>query len=186
MIAAVAALRTELTFVRGMHRVRTGIGPRARERLARALERFDPEGAVILGFCGATHARLTPGSLILASSIRHGAEEIEVPGELVAAAGKRLPAAEIGPIYTTEGIADPPEKVRLSLFALGVDMESFHLAQELRTRRVPFLILRCVLDTLWEDLSRKSPRFIGRAISCARRLGRAAEVLAPVVAGGEG
>ncbi len=186
MTIAVAALRTELLFVRGCLRVRTGIGPRARQRLARALERLDPEGAVILGFCGATQACLAPGTLILASSIRHGTEEIEVPGGLVAAAETRLPAAEIGPIYTTEGIADPPEKARLSLFALGVDMESFHLARELRTRHVPFLILRCVLDTLWEDVSRKSPRLVGRAISCARRLGRAAEVLAPVVAGGEG
>ncbi|HDC92261.1 MAG TPA: hypothetical protein ENF15_00655 [Candidatus Acetothermia bacterium] len=186
MTVAVAALRTELLFVRGMPRIVVGMGPRSRERLAEALGRLRARGAVVLGFCGATHARLAPGSLILASSIRHGAEEIEVSGGLIAAAGKRLPAAEIGPVYTADRIADPPEKARLSLFAMGVDMESFHLAQELRARRVPFLILRCVLDTLWEDVSHRSLRFVGRAISCARRLGRAAEVLAPMLAGGEG
>lgn len=184
MILAIGALWTELAFVRGMRRVRTGIGPRSRERLARALERLAPEGAVILGFCGATHARLAPGSLILASSVRYGTEEIAVPGELVAAAGRRLPAAEIGPIHTVEGVAGPREKARLSVSALGVDMESFHLAQELRRRRIPFLVLRCVLDALWEDVSRRSLRLIGRAIPCARRLGGAAAVLARV-AGGE-
>ncbi len=42
MIVAVAALRTELAFVWGMPRVRTGIGHRARERLTQALKHSTP------------------------------------------------------------------------------------------------------------------------------------------------
>ncbi len=184
MIVAVAALRTELAFVRGMPRVRTGIGHRARERLTQALERLDPEGVVVLGFCGATHARLVPGRLVLADVVLGNGEEIELLAELVERARERLPDAEVGPIATVEGIADPAEKARRSVDAVAVDMESYHIARELRSREIPFVVVRCVLDVLWEDISRGNRvRMAGRALSCARRLGRAAAALAPAVGG---
>ena len=186
MIAAVAALRTELLFVRGCHKVRTGTGPGASERLARALEALRPQGAVVLGFCGAAHARLVPGTLILATSIRHGGEVLEVPPELVVRAEERLPDADPGALVTVDDVADPATKARISLDAFGVDMESFHLARELRARGIPFLVVRCVLDALWEDISRAPRvRWTARALACARKLGAAVKALAPLLAGGE-
>ncbi|MGY4707082.1 5'-methylthioadenosine/S-adenosylhomocysteine nucleosidase family protein [Candidatus Bipolaricaulota sp. J31] len=182
MIVAVAALRTELLFVRGCPRVRTGIGPGARERLARAFERIRPRAAVILGFCGATRAHLAPGALILATSLRRGKEELSVPEEIVAAAREGLPGAQAGPLATVDGMADAAEKARLSLDAVAVDLESFHLAATLRERGIPFLVLRCVLDPLWEDLSRRAKVLLApRALACARRLARAMRTLAPVL-----
>ena len=187
MIVAAAALWTELLFVRGLIRVRTGVGPRAAERLSRALERLRPRGAVILGFCGATHAYLVPGTIVLATSVRHDGEELGVTPELVARAREKLPDAELGALTTSDGIADPATKARLSLDSVAADMESFHLARELRARGIPFLVVRCVLDALWEDLSRApKARWAARALACARKLGTATEVLASVVAGGEG
>ena len=183
MIVAVAALRTELLFVRGCPRVRTGIGPGARERLARALERIRPRAAVILGFCGATRARLAPGTLILATSLRRGEEELAIPEEIVAAAREGLPGAQAGTMVTVDGMADAAEKARLSLDAVAVDMESFHLAVALRERGIPFLVVRCVLDPLWEDLSQRSNVLLApRALRCARRLARAMRTLAPLLA----
>ncbi len=185
MIAAVAALQTELLFVRGCYKVRAGIGHEASERLARVLERLRPQGAVVLGFCGGTHARLVPGTLILATSVRHGGEELGVTPELVAKAKEKLPDAELGPLTTADGIADPETKARVSLDALGVDMESFHLARKLRELGIPYLVVRCVLEALWEDISRAPRvRWTARALACARRLGAAVKALAPLLAGG--
>lgn len=183
MIVAVAALRTELLFLRGYPRVRTGVGPGARERLARALERIRPHAVVILGFCGATWAYLVPGTLVLATSLRRGKEELRVPGDVVAAARERLPEAQIGPLATVDGMADPATKARLSPDAVAVDMESFDLAAALQKRGIPFLVVRCVLDPLWEDISRRAKTLLApRAIVCARRLARAMRTLAPVLA----
>jgi nucleoside phosphorylase len=121
--------------------------------------------------------------LILATSVRHGDDEVRLSGELVDAARKRLPNVEAGPLATVDGIVDSAEKARLSLEALAVDMESYHLAAELSRRELPFLVVRCVLDPLWEDISNR-PRFAfaRRALSCARRLGGAARTLAPTLA----
>ena len=175
----VAALRTELLFA-PRPRAALGVGERAPARLAEILDKERPAGVLVVGFCGASRAGLSPGDLVLADS----AGEVRVPQELVTRAKAALAGVKVGPVATVGAPAGPEEKARLAPDALAVDMESAHLARELSSRGLPFLILRCVLDALWEDLSARPAAFwAGRALSCARRLGRGAQALIPALEG---
>ena len=183
MILTCGALKTELLFVRTRPRLALGMGEVARERLVRFLSAHRPAGVLVVGFCGATRASLPPGALILAEAAAAG-EEIPLPQELLARAKAALPEAEVGPVATVASPAAPAEKARLSVDALAVDMESGHLAAELSSRGIPFLVVRCVLDALWEDVTcGLKLRFARRALACARRLGQAAGALVPVLEG---
>jgi len=180
VVLTVAALRTELLYA-PRPRAALGVGERAAAQLVRILDRKRPAGVLVVGFCGAARAGLPPGTLLIADR----AGDVPLPDELVAMAKGALPEAEVGALAQVGSPAAPEEKARLSPDALAVDMESEVLAAELSSRGVPFLILRCVLDALWEDLTR-GPRLLwaGRALSCARKLGRGARALAPLLEGG--
>ncbi len=179
MVLTVAALRTELLFA-PWPRAALGMGQKARARLRRILEGERPAGVLVVGFSGAARASLPVGALVLADSARG----VRVPDGLLERARKALPEAEVGPVATVESPAAPAEKARLSADALAVDMESGYLAAELSSRGIPFLVVRCVLDALWEDVtSGLKFRFARRALVCARRLGQAAGALVPVLEG---
>ncbi len=175
-----AALRTELLFVRHRPKAVLGVGDRAVPRLVGLVRWKRPLGVLVVGFCGATRSTLPPGSLVLASK----ADGLSLPEGLVERARERLPEADVGPVVTQGAPADPAGKARLGLEALAVDMESAGLAGELLTLRIPFLILRCVLDSLWEDVSiGPRLRWAKRALVCARRLAEGARALIPVLEG---
>ncbi|HDI11041.1 MAG TPA: hypothetical protein ENF77_01810 [Candidatus Acetothermia bacterium] len=177
-VLVVAALRTELLFVRHRPVAILGMGDKAAPRLVGLVRRKRPLGVLAVGFCGATWATLPPGALVLAS----GVDGLEVPGELVERARTMLPRAEVGPVATVKALADPREKARLGLDALAVDMESAPLARQLASLGIPFLILRCVLDALWEDVSiGPRLRWTKRALMCARRLAEGVRTLVPVL-----
>ncbi|RLE29294.1 hypothetical protein DRJ54_04890 [Candidatus Acetothermia bacterium] len=178
-VLTVAALRTELLFA-PRPRMALGMGEAAAPRLVKLLDRRTPAGVLVVGFCGATRAGLPPGTLVLASAV----DGTALPQGLVERARERLPGAEVGTVVTVGAPASPAGKARLSPDALAVDMESVHLAAELSSRGIPFLILRCVLDALWEDLS-AGPRlrWARRALACARRLGQGARALVPALEG---
>lgn len=183
MIVTVAALRTELLFV-PRPRLRVGVGTGARARLARWLDRHPTGGVMVVGFCGGTRAALRPGDLILADTLTAGEEEVPVSPALLTRAGAVFPAAHVGPVATVDAPADPGDKARLGVDALAVDMESAHLARELTARATPFLVVRVVLDALWENVSAGPHlRWAGRAVGCARRLGQAAAALRPILEG---
>jgi len=184
MVLTVAALRTELLFS-PRPRAALGVGARAAARLAETLDRRKPSGVLVVGFSGATRANLRPGTLVLASGVQGEGEEVRVPDGLLSRARRAVPEAGAGQIATVNGPASPEDKAWLSLDALAVDMESLHLARELSQRGIPFLIVRCVLDHLWEDVTfGLKVRWARRALHCARRLGKAARALAPVLEGG--
>ncbi|MBC7099086.1 hypothetical protein H5T52_08210 [Candidatus Bipolaricaulota bacterium] len=175
----VGALRTELCFCPRPRAV-LGVGQRARARLRWILEGERPAGVLVVGFSGATRASLPVGTLVLAESARG----VRVPDGLLERARKVLPGAKVGPVAQASSLASPEEKARLGVEALAVDMESADLAAELSSRGVPFLILRCILDALWEDPSRGPHiRWARRALLCARRLGQGARALIPVLEG---
>ncbi|HAZ30027.1 TPA: hypothetical protein DCY65_00420 [Candidatus Acetothermia bacterium] len=181
MIVTVAALRTELLFV-PRPRVQVGVGAEAAGRLRRWLNGKGPRAALVVGFSGAARAGLAAGTVVLAASIvSDGADPVSLDGVLVARAQEALPKAVVGPVATVDRPAGPAEKARLGVDALAVDMESSPLARELSDRGIPFLVVRVVLDELWEDVfSGPRARWAGQAIACARRLGAAAAALRPV------
>ncbi|QAA77170.1 MAG: hypothetical protein BIP78_1404 [Candidatus Bipolaricaulis sibiricus] len=184
MILTVAALATELLFV-PRPRLRVGVGAGAGQRLRAWLGGHRPDGVLVVGFAGATRAGVAAGSLLVAAEIL-GDESDRIPLDpaLVARAQAALPHAIVEGVATVARPADPAGKARLGVGAAAVDMESLHLARELAGRGIPFLVVRAVLDELWEDvLGSPRMRWAGRAVACARRLGRAAEMLGPVLEG---
>ncbi len=183
MIVTVAALGTELLFA-PRPRLRVGMGAQAGDRLGAWLNEHELEGALVIGFSGATRAGLGAGTVLLAAEILgDGSDPIPLDPALVAKARGALPDAAVGAVATVARPADPVEKARLGVDALAVDMESAHLAREFADRGMPFLIVRIVLDELWEDASGFHIRWAGRALACSRRLGQAAAALRPVLEG---
>lgn len=175
----VAPLRTELLLA-PRPRIALGVGKRAAARLGLLLQGEKPPGVLVVGFAGAARADLPAGTLVLATS----AGEVAVPEGILSRAREALPEAKLGPIASLGHLATPEEKARQGLAALAVDMESEDLAAELSRQGIPFLILRCVLDVLWEDLGRgPRARWARRALACARRLGRGAKALIPILEG---
>lgn len=177
MVLTVAALRTELVYA-PRPRAALGVGERAAPRLVELLPGKRPAGVVVVGFSGAARGSLPVGGLVLADSVGG----VRVPEGLLERARNALPGAEVGPVAQVGSPAGPKEKARLGLDALAVDMESGDLAAALSSHKVPFLIVRCILDALWEDPSRGfKARWANRALTCARRLGQAARALVPVL-----
>jgi hypothetical protein len=174
----VAALRTELLFApRPCSPL--GVGPRSRANLARALDEAGPAGVLVLGFCGGLRASLSPGDLLLADRVVDAEGEVQIAPDEVARASRLVSSAHVESLVTVSRTADPGQKARLGLTAAGCDMESSFLARELVARELPFVIVRVVLDALWEDLPSglSSVLWAPRAIACARRLGGAAHAL---------
>ncbi len=179
----VAALRTELVFVPGPKRV-LGVGPRAPGSLRRTLDRERPQAVVLVGYCAGLQGALPPKSLILADRVLGRRGVVRIGAGHLAQARKLLPQAHVGPLVQVDRILLAQEKARMGLEALGADMESFGVAQELFQRGIPFLIARVVLDALWEELprGRRQLGWAGRALGCSWILGRAAPLLVQALA----
>lgn len=184
MIVTVAALRTELLFA-PRPRLCVGVGAKARDNLRRWLASHRPTGAVVVGFSGAARAEVRAGTVVLASAIASpGQPPLELDPALVAQARETLPEAAVGPVATVAGKTGPADKARLGLDALAVDMESAGLAREFREQGIPFLVVRVILDALWEDAFAPLPvRWARRAMVGSHRLGRAARAVRPVLEG---
>jgi len=162
------------------------MGAAAGRRLASALDAVRPAGALVIGFSGGARASLGVGDLVLVDRACDAQGESACPPALVADAARRLPGLRVGPAMTVGEIAGPEGKARHGLDALVVDLESAHLARELASRGIPFLIVRAVLDPVWDEVPsglRLAP-WAGRAVLCARRLGSAARRLTRQLAPG--
>jgi len=177
-----AALRTELGFVRAPKHC---VGLRAQRwpQVAARLRRRPPDAALVVGYSGALRAVLAPGTLVVASSVRTEREQ-HPPADMVDLTRQALPQAKVGPIYTIDHLASPAHKARLGVDGLAVDLESARLVEGLNELGIPWLIVRVVLDALWEELPSRAARakWAGRALACARRLGDAANRLGPALA----
>ncbi len=173
-----AALRTELGFVRAP---KTCVGLRARKwpQVAAMLHRRPPKAVLVVGFSGALRGELTPGTLVVASNVRTDEEERRPPVHMVDLARQALPQTAVGSICTTDTQASPAQKARLGVDSLAVDLESARLAKGLDELGISWLIVRVVLDALWEELPTRatSVTWAGRALACARRLGDVAHRL---------
>jgi nucleoside phosphorylase len=187
MVLTVAALRTELLYA-PRPRAALGVGKKAAPHLVEILKRKRPAGVLVVGFCGGLHAALPPGTFVLADQLvedpgQRSALRVLVDGEFLGKAKEKLPEARVGTLVTLDRPVGPAEKACLGIDALGVDLESAHLALELSKRGIPFLVLRIVLDALWEEppFGARRALWARRAIACARQLDRAAQALFPTL-----
>jgi len=184
----------------GLRRVRTGMGERSGEVLARLLDADDKPSIVVgTGFCGGLSPDLKAGMIIIGEAIDFQGEEISVDSSLIERARSALGRASlpfcVGKIVTKKNvIKSPPEKDELANGGhIAVDMESGPLARAAREMKMEFLPLRVVLDSRdWRlpfvgdrlDALRSitSPistlRLIGTVIVSGRAIGRAIAAIA--------
>jgi len=182
MIVTVAPLRTELLFA-PRPRVPLGVGRAARQGLRRALARRKPDGVIVVGYGGGLHASLHPGTLLLPDRLLGPNGVVRTGAAALARGALILPQAQVGPVITVDRIAAPWDKAALGVDALGVDLESAIVGEELLRRRIPFLVLRIVLDALWEHVPAgwRRAAWAYRALACSWRLGQAAHLLRPAL-----
>lgn len=177
-VTVVAALRTELLFVRGP-KAALGVGERAGGALRALLERRPSKAVAVVGYAGGLRADLAPGALVLADRVIDKEGVVEVDPALLVQARRLLPRAQVGPIFTDWRLTPREKKEQLAEKAQAVDMETSHLARELLRQRIPFLAARVILDA-WDEEAPGDWRKVlwaGRALRCSWVLGRAAEAL---------
>lgn len=164
--AVVAALKRELAPLRRqVHRnlvlIETGEGTENAERRVRSWLQHRKVRAVFgIGFAGALSPSLHVGDLVVARDGHEAWQAPPSPELLSAAAQVRVAPLTIrfGTIITADEIVCEAKGKRALALTLAandigcVDMESSAVAQVCAEHRLPFLIVRCILDELDEDL----------------------------------
>ncbi len=181
-MTVLAALRTELLYVRAP-RLRLGVEGHRWPSVAARFRRQPPSAVLLIGFSGGLRADLVPGDLVLASEVL-GDGYSRPPSALLERGHAALPEARLGPVCTASSILKAQDKARLGAEALVADMESARLVPKLEELGIPWLVVRVVLDALWEDLPEGIGRakWAARALACAKRLGTASRRVAPSLA----
>jgi len=145
-----------------------GIGRRRATETARRAFDLMPSAELVIGtgVVGALASGLKPGDLILADRILASRVDGEIAKQVAAsdeahlgAVGRSLSAAGIkfssGAILTTDRVLTVAEKraAKDRDGAIAVDMESSAIALEAVARRLPFIVLRAVLDEVDDEVA---------------------------------
>jgi 4-hydroxy-3-methylbut-2-en-1-yl diphosphate reductase len=169
-----APLRAEWAALRlgGLRPRRTGMGPGASARSARALG----GPAIVAGVAGGLADRVRPGDVVVADEVRgHPDGPVPVPSApLLAGALRRMGlTVHIGPIVSEPRITYGADRARLAATgALAVDTETAWLA----ARDQPFAAVRTIVDTADSPLwSFGTP---ARGVAALNALRRAAPAIA--------
>lgn len=122
-------------------------GYRSAPALKRLIEKGRPRAVVSAGFSGALKPELPLGRVIIGENFSDPA----ILGRLTGS-----PHYQTGPITTAAEILETSQAKRNlgeASGALAVDLESSHLYEICRASGIPMLSVRCISDTLDQDLS---------------------------------
>ena len=158
-ILIVAPTRHEFSVVRaaladlsddGVELASCGVGPVATTAFCRRLDCRPPvpRTLVLLGYAGGLDPGLVPGDLVLADAV------LNARGERVTCTPLNIPAVRVGPLLSVaEPLRTPGEKrAAAHSGAIAVEMEAYPLGVWARTRGLPFVHARVVLDAADEPL----------------------------------
>ena len=142
--------------------VRSGIGRELmRNACLELINTMSPNFAVHVGYCGACDPRLLVGDMVIADFVvceNDGAKIDCIPHyvEKAVDACKRegLRCLSGGIVTVDRVISHPHDKafIGTSHSSLALDMESFAFAKCMNEAGVPFVVARCVLDTVDTEL----------------------------------
>jgi len=148
-------------------RIGIAVSGAGRQAAARATEAMilghRPKLVLSAGFCGGLKPQLDRHDVLLADRIAL-ADGNELPVDLDSVRPARLlskPGVHVGRLLTTDEIVRRPRDKRAlgeSHDALGVDLESFAVAEVCARRQTRFLAVRVVSDTVDETLPREVDR----------------------------
>ena len=162
----IAAMHSELSAVKHLklphiQYLETGIGPsNAEKSIVTYLGKNSISCAVHIGYAGALSHALSLGEVVVADSIT-GTEECSVDPKLQCVAEALSPSGvhmRRGRVVTMDRIlATAAEKQEVAQIRAGdtpacVDMESAPVARVCAAHGVPYIALRCITDTLDDDL----------------------------------
>ena len=149
--------------------LQTGIGRKRAEKATRfVLERYPVTAMISLGFAGALTPDLKIGDVVVCSTVcrASGFGKDDREAEPYAADASLLALASGGPgdgsarflagtCVTTPGVisgARAKQELSREFQAQVVDMESYWIARVASARRLPFIAIRSISDTLQDDL----------------------------------
>jgi adenosylhomocysteine nucleosidase len=146
--------------------VRTGIGRiRAGGALAMVLEKYSLSMVISIGYAGGTHPDIKAGDLLVARQFLNfpkagePPQKIDVPLYLAEQAEKVPPSKKFsaykGRLLTMDCVVNKPKDKRTlgeDHMVNAIDMETSVLAQMAAVRKVPFLSVRAITDTVDEEL----------------------------------
>jgi len=146
--------------------VRTGIGKiRAGGALAMVLEKFSLSMVISIGFAGGTHADIQAGDLLVARRFlnfpKDGAPPQKIPDTFcLAKQAEKVPSSKKytaykGCLLTVDRVVNKPEEKQAlgeDYGANAIDMDTSVLAHMAAVRKLPFLSVRAITDTVDEEL----------------------------------
>ncbi len=136
---------------------RSGSGKAAARQAAEAMiSGHKPRWLVSAGFVGGLAAGVKRHDVIMADTLKDATgQQLKVDLKVDPESLARTPGVHVGSLVTVDEILRlPSEKRALGVrhHALGVDMESFAVAEVCRQREVKFLAIRVVTDAVDEQL----------------------------------
>lgn len=154
MIAVVFALEFESACFRAKHdpRLRVAVwilgatGANAAQGLEKKLAKIRPSLVICAGFAGSLQSGLDTGNLVLGKN----SSDPQVAGRLVL--GERW---HTGDVATEEAIVERAEDKRrlgAQTGCLATDLETAHMAEVCARHEVPMLSVRCISDTVEDDM----------------------------------
>ncbi len=162
-------------------RIGIAVSGAGRETAARAAEALIlghcPRWVFSAGFCGGLSPKLKRRDLLVADCLTLP-DGSELPIDLEPVQSARLlskPGVHVGRLLTVDEIVRRPREKRSlgkSHCAMGVDLESFAVAEVCRRRRTRLLVVRVVSDAVDETLPREVDR-LSRQKTRAAQLGAA-------------
>ena len=149
----------------------SGIGPARATQTAEAALQAGARALFVCGLAGGLEPALQPGALVLAETVADAADGSR---RVTDAAWRRhalarLPGAQTGTLVSqSTAVCSVADKARLRerFGALAVDMESAAVATVAARHRVPFLVVRSIVD----PASLALPRAAAEALDDAGRL----------------
>lgn len=151
--------------------VRTGIGKaRATEALTQVLNRYSLSMVISIGYAGGCHSDIKAGDLLVANKFLDGPKHDELPVEIkiassLAGQAERVPpskkfATYAGRLMTMDRVVRRPDEKNVlgkAYGAIAVDMETSALAKMAGGKKLPFLSIRAISDTVHQELVDVTP-----------------------------
>jgi len=138
--------------------VRTGIGKTAMAEAALyCIKHYNPELCLNVGYCGGADPHMNVGDLLVADRIVDAGtvEEFVVSEEVVTNAKKKCDEAGLrysvgGMITVDEAVSGPHDKAFMGTRydVRGIEMESAAFARICEEQKVPYAVVRAVLDPM--------------------------------------
>ena len=142
----------------------TGMGEANAAKAAKyVLDKYPIDDILSTGLCGGLNEKSKMGDFIIYNAIKNEEKELVTlcpDCHLILRARAKLAelclSCTLGTGLTVEKVCSSPTNKRelgVRFCADAVDMESYQLAEASIRNKIPFLTLRCVFDTVYEDLT---------------------------------